>query len=104
MVLINARHGDPSRSFWWSHPYRQEWLERGGMEAVFPCLTDRVMRKVRETTGRYSALFKRPDFTVVERQAIKRWVDQVWNGPIEDLIALPEEAALVGEEAHDELF
>ena len=74
------------------------------MEAVFPSLTERVMRKVRETTGRYSDLVAKPDFTVIERQAIKRWIDQVWSGPVEDLIALHEAAALVREESHDELF
>ena len=90
MLLINARHGDPSRSFWWNHPFRKDWRERGGLEAVFPNLTDRVMRKVRETTGRYSDLVAKPDFTVIERQAIKRWTDQVWSGPVQNLVELPD--------------
>lgn len=97
MVLINARHGDPARSFWWGHPYRQEWREKGGLEAVFPALTDRVMRRVRETTGRYSDITKRSDFSVIERQAIKRWIDQTWRGPIQELVGLPEAGALVSD-------
>ncbi len=90
MLLINARHGDPSRSFWWSHPFRQEWRERGGLEAVFPNLTDRVMRKVRETTGRYSDLMTRPDFTVIERQAIKRWIDHSRRSSLDELVGFPD--------------
>ncbi len=82
MVVINGHYGDPTRSFWWAHNFRTHWIQGEGMEGIFPDLTDRVIRRVREMNGRYTDMVKHPDFTIIERQAVKRWIDKTWEGPI----------------------
>jgi NAD(P)-dependent dehydrogenase (short-subunit alcohol dehydrogenase family) len=65
---------------WHRHPARQAWLASGGIEAVLPGLTERVIGRVRELQSPYSymALDRDSGLTIVERQALKRWVEQSW--------------------------
>lgn len=35
-------------------------------------------------------MVKHMDFTIIERQAVKRWIDKTWEGPIGFLLEDPE--------------
>ena len=86
IASLNSMFGEPQKTIWWDHVARENWLANGGIEGVFPELTDRVIRKVRETQGRYLHLCQHEDFTIIERQAIKRWIDLSWKQNIVPLI------------------
>ena len=65
---------------WRRHPVRKLWLESGGKEIVLPGLTERVISKVREINQPYSQIVRERnnDLTIIERQALKRWVETAW--------------------------
>jgi hypothetical protein len=65
---------------WRRHPVRKMWLESGGIEIILPGLTERVIGKVREIAKPYSEIVRDREngLTIVERQALKRWVESSW--------------------------
>jgi hypothetical protein len=65
---------------WYRHRARQEWLASGGVEGVLPGVTERVMGRVREIQAPYSHIVRDREngLTIVERQALKRWVELAW--------------------------
>ena len=75
---------------WHRHPARDEWLATGGQEVVLPGITERVMQKVREISDMpYSRMVRDPaaPLNIVERQALKRWVENAWEGACAPIVS-----------------
>jgi hypothetical protein len=65
---------------WAVHKARSAWLGSGGIEVTLPGLTERVVSKVREIQTPFSKIVTADvGLSVVERQAVKRWVDGAWE-------------------------
>lgn len=66
---------------WHKHPAREKWLASGGVEAILPGLTERVMGRVREIQAPFSQIVvdKENGLTIIERQSLKRWVESSWE-------------------------
>lgn len=66
---------------WHKHRAREEWLTSGGIEAVLPGLTERVMGRIREIPAPFSQIVRDREngLTIVERQSLKRWVESSWT-------------------------
>lgn len=92
IAVINGLFGDPERTAWAKHESRADWQESGGYEGVLPAMTDRIARRVRETPGRFTAIANDRDLTVIERQAIKRWIEKSWSQTVEILYTDEREA------------
>ncbi|MDA8378367.1 MAG: hypothetical protein M0Z50_15195 [Planctomycetia bacterium] len=66
---------------WATHKARDEWLKSGGLEVTLPGLTERVVSKVREIQVPFSEIVTADvGLSIIERQAVKRWVDNAWAG------------------------
>ncbi|QQD72310.1 P-loop NTPase family protein [Acidithiobacillus ferrivorans] len=64
---------------WATHKARTAWLQSGGLEVTLPGLTERVVSKLREIQMPLSEIVTADvGLSVIERQAVKRWVDTAW--------------------------
>lgn len=64
---------------WANHKARTAWLKSGGIEVTLPGLTERVVSKVREIQVPFSEIVTADvGLSVIERQAVKRWVGTAW--------------------------
>jgi hypothetical protein len=62
---------------WEKRPERKEWLKTGGIEVVVPALSERVIAKTR-IADTYSEIILGAKLSIVERVAVKRWVEKSW--------------------------
>lgn len=86
IAIRNERLKPADRLPWEHHSARLAWRESGGSEGILPGLTERVAARLRDLPSvPFSALIEDQRLTIVERQAIKRWVNGAWAGAIEPL-------------------
>lgn len=62
---------------WAKRPERKEWLNTGGIEVTVSALSERVIEKTRKAST-YTDIMTDPKLAVIERAAIKRWVEKSW--------------------------
>lgn len=71
---------------WANHKARTAWLKSGGIEVTLPGLTERVVSKIREIQVPFSEIVTADvGLSIIERQAIKRWVDNAWSEGVEPI-------------------
>lgn len=64
---------------WANHKARKAWLASGGIEVTLPGLTERVVSKLREIQTPFSEIVTaNVGLSIIERQAVRRWVDNAW--------------------------
>ena len=85
IAIRNERLKPADRLPWETHPARDAWRASGGIEGVLPGLAERVAAKMRSINAPFSDLIADQHLTIVERQAIKRWVNNAWTQAIEPL-------------------
>ncbi len=80
MAVRNERLKPKERLPWEHHAARQAWIASGGLEGILPGLSERVAARLREVKSvPFSHLIDDKErFTIVERQAIKRWINNAW--------------------------
>ena len=100
IAIRNERLKPADRLPWQTHPARDAWLASGGIEGILPGLTERVAAKIRGINNvPFSDLINDQRLTIVERQAVKRWVNNAWTQAIEPLYraALADDQEVINE-------
>lgn len=99
IAIRNERLKPSEKLPWEHHAARAAWSETGGIEGVLPGLTERVIARMREMPNMpFSAMIEpSAGLTIVERQAIKRWVGSAWAAAVEPIYR----AAMAEEPAHE---
>lgn len=62
---------------WEKSAERKEWFKTGGIETIMPAISERVIEKTRKAIT-YTDSMTDSKLMVVERSAIKRWVEKSW--------------------------
>lgn len=80
VAVQNCRLKSAEALPWHRHPVREKWLSEGGIEIVLPGITERVISKVRDIQAPFSHIVQDREngLTIVERQSLKRWVENTW--------------------------
>lgn len=101
IAIRNERLKPSDKLPWEHHAARIAWRESGGIEGILPSLTERVAAKLRGIPNvPFSEMIGDTEhLTVVERQAVKRWVQNSWAAAIEPLylVALADDQEVVNE-------
>jgi hypothetical protein len=87
IAVRNERLKPKEKLPWEVHTARQAWAASGGLEGSIPGLTERVAARIRDLKNApFSAMIEDPEhLTIIERQAIKRWVNTAWTCGVEPL-------------------
>ncbi len=65
---------------WHNHAARDAWLASGGSEIVLPGLSERVAGRIRDIQTPFSTMLDADNgLTIIERAAVKRWVNCSWT-------------------------
>jgi hypothetical protein len=62
---------------WEKRQERKDWLKTSGIEVVVPAPSERVIEKTR-ISNTYSEIILDTKLSIIERVAIKRWVEKSW--------------------------